>query len=100
MCVWCTLERGIRWRFPCAFPHKLVVLDPLQRAQLHGRRGRELTEVNSSHAGCKKRWVLALAVMGLAADDQVRWLLIPSLQSPGNALLPVSHELLGLLGSS
>lgn len=70
------------------------------RAKSRGRRGRELTEVNLSHAGCKKRWILALAVMGLAADDQVRWLLIPSLQSPGNALLPVSHEPLGLLESS
>lgn len=49
------------------------------RAKSRDRRGRELTEVNLSHAGCKKRWILALAVMGLAADDQVRWLLIPSL---------------------
>lgn len=66
-------------------------------AKLRDRRGRELSGVNSSHAGCKKRGVLAVAVMGLATDDQVR-MIIPSepTATRGNSLLPVSHETLGL----
>lgn len=61
------------------------------RAKSHCRRGWELTEVNLSYAGFKKLWVLAIAVMGLAADDQVRWLLIPSVQSMRSCPCPMSH---------
>lgn len=71
----------------------LVVLAPPQLSRLRGRRGREPTGVNSSHAGCKKRGILAPAVMDLAADDQVR-VITPyePTATPGTALLPVSHD--------
>lgn len=49
-----------------------MVLPPLRRHRGAGRRGRKLTGINSSHAGCKKRGFSALAVMGMATEDQVR----------------------------
>lgn len=36
------------------------------------RRGRELTRVNFNHAGCKKRRIVAPAVLGWTWDDQVK----------------------------
>lgn len=84
--------------FPLQRPHKCswcwLRSSP---AKLRGRRGRELSGVNSRHAGCKKRAVLALAFMGLATDDQVR-MIIPSepTATRGNSLLPVSQETPGL----
>lgn len=72
-------------------PQALVVLAPPQLRQVPGSRGRELTGVNSSHAGGSKDWVLALVVLGSVTDARVR-MITPSepTSTAATALLPVS----------
>lgn len=78
------------------------VLSPHRRSRCWRRcsyarlRGPELSGVNSSHAGCKKRGVSPLAVMGLATDEQVRMSTRSEHGHLRSALLPVSHEPPGL----
>lgn len=60
-----------------------------------GRRGRRLTGANSSDAGGTDDEVLALAVVGLVPDAQVRMITAPP-SPPGDCAPARAPELLGL----